>query len=80
MMQEDEKVSGTNWIVRLMAMLLQILDTLMALANAVWFGARLLVPREMTRMEATAIFLPICLIGLILVWVGRSLADQWGKV
>jgi len=60
-------------------MFLQIFGALMAVANAVWLGARLLVPREMTRIEATAIFLPVALIGLILVWVGRRLADNLKK-
>ena len=57
----------------MMAVLLQIVGTLVALANALWLAARLVYPRDMSRLEATSIFLPIALIGVTLIVIGRRL-------
>jgi hypothetical protein len=53
--------------------ILQVIGLLTALANGVWLWARLVYPRDMTRLEATSIFLPTLLIGLCLFYVGHRL-------
>ncbi len=60
----------------MMAMLLQIVGTLLALANALWLTARLVYPRDMSRLEATSIFLPVAIIGVTLIWIGRRLGRK----
>ena len=55
--------------------LLHVVGVLVALANAFWLWARLDYPRDMTRVEATAIFLPAMLFGIALFYIGRRLCQ-----
>ncbi len=61
-----------------MGVLFQAIGFLLSLPSIVWLMARLIAPHGMTRLQSVSVFVPMALIGGILVWCGRKM-DREGK-